>query len=111
MIAIFVAMPGLIFWAFGIPLFFLGRLIILRNAVVEQAKLLENVQKQNRLAHRFRIRLGFLTSGYREEYFYWEIILLLRKSFLVLLVTFLQAVSGGMQSLTFLVIILVFFIV
>ena len=65
----------------------------------------------NYLTHRFRIRLGFLTSGYTDDYYYWEIVLLLRKTVLVLLVTFLQAVSGGMQSLTFVVIITIFYFI
>jgi len=45
------------------------------------------------------VRLGFLTAGYDDKYFYWEIVLLARKSFLVLLIVFLSSVSSGVQSL------------
>ena len=48
-----------------------------------------------KLRERFRMRLGFLIQGYKEEFFYWEIVLLLRKTILVLLMTFLAPISSG----------------
>ena len=57
------------------------------------------------------MQLGFLTSGYHDAYYYWEIVLLLRKTALVLLVTFLAPVSSGGQSLTFIIILIGFYIV
>ena len=45
------------------------------------------------------IRLGFLVAGYTKEYYYWEIVLLIRKSILVLVIVKLATVSSGMQSL------------
>ena len=47
-----------------------------------------------------KLRLGFLTQGYEEEYYYWEIVLLLRKTVLVLMLTFLAPISAGVQSLS-----------
>ena len=44
---------------------------------------------------RFKLRLGFLTQGYKEEYYYWEIVLLLRKTVLVMILTFGAPVSAG----------------
>ena len=46
------------------------------------------------------MRLGFLTAGYDDKYFYWEIVLLSRKSILVIMIVFLSSVSSGVQSLT-----------
>lgn len=45
------------------------------------------------------MRLGFLTAGYDDKYFYWEIVLLSRKSILVIMIVFLSSVSSGVQSL------------
>ena len=47
-----------------------------------------------------KLRLGFLTQGYEDKYYYWEIVLLLRKTVLVLMLTFLAPISAGIQSLS-----------
>ena len=44
---------------------------------------------------RFKMELGFLIQGYEDEYYYWEIILLLRKTILVLAMVFLAPISAG----------------
>ena len=51
------------------------------------------------LYKRFRMRLGFLTSGYKDEFYYWEIVLLLRKTAFVLFIIFMVPVSSGIQAL------------
>ena len=63
------------------------------------------------LVIRFRIRLGFLTAGYVDDLYYWEIILLMRKTMIVLLLTFLAPVSSGVQSLTAIMIFVIFFMI
>jgi len=45
------------------------------------------------------MELGFLIQGYEDEYYYWEIILLLRKTILVLAMVFLAPISAGIQAL------------
>ena len=73
--------------------------------VVKFSKLLEDNEYHSdptiykQLLARFKLRLGFLTQGYKPEYFYWEIILLLRKTLLVLILTFFEPYSSGFQSL------------
>ena len=109
-VTVFIAVPGLILWAIGIPLFFLRRLRLRREEIIEARKTIEN-ERNDYLDYRFRMQLGFLTSGYRDEYYYWEIVLLLRKTVLVILMTFLQSVSGGVQSLTFLAIMIIFYLI
>ena len=39
--------------------------------------------------------MGFLTQGYEDEYYYWEVVLLMRKTCLVLVLTFLAPISAG----------------
>ena len=41
-----------------------------------------------------------MTQGYTDEFYYWEVVLLLRKTILVLMLTFLAPISAGVQSLT-----------
>ena len=39
-------------------------------------------------------------QGFEDQFYYWEIVLLLRKTTLVLLLTFLAPISAGVQSLS-----------
>jgi len=64
----------------------------------------------NNLKARFRLQLGFLTQGYQEEFYYWEVVLLLRKTLLVLMMTFLAPISAGVQSLTAILILILFLV-
>ena len=57
---------------------------------------------------RNNLRLGFLTGGYEDNMYYWEIILLLRKTTLVLLMTFLAPISAGVQSLSAILLLIYF---
>lgn len=47
------------------------------------------------LNRRYNIRLGFLKAGYEEDKYYWEVVLLMRKTVIVMMVTFLAPVSAG----------------
>ena len=94
-----VSIPGLILWAFGIP--FLGLFMLKRFLrKLEELEFHSDPKIHKNLMARFKLQLGFLTQGYTDEYYYWEIVLLLRKTILVLLMTFLAPVSAGVQSLT-----------
>ena len=91
---VFISVPGILLWAFGIPYFFLKRLQVFLSDI-EGAKTHSDPKVLEALQQRFRLRLGFLTSGYQEEYYYWEVVLLYRKTLIVLMMTFLAPVSGG----------------
>ena len=45
------------------------------------------------------MRLGFLTAGYSDDRYYWEIFLLMRKSLLVIVIVFASSFSAGVASL------------
>jgi len=93
-----VSTPGLILWAFGIPL--LGAYLLRRNIrALEEVKFNSDPKIHSNLEARHKMRLGFLTQGYVEDYYYWEVVLLLRKTILVLLLVFMAPVSSGVQSL------------
>ena len=103
--------PGMIFWAGGIPLFALYNLQKNRKQLETLRERLGDVEGGaiDDLASRFNIRLGFLTAGFSEEHYYWEIVLLMRKTIIVMMVTFLAPVSAGIQSLFALFVLLGFF--
>ena len=99
MIVFSVSIPGLIIWAFGMPLL---AFYVVRRARINLAALEFHSDPviYNTMRDRNKLRLGFLTQGYEDKYYYWEVVLLLRKTVLVLLMTFLAPVSAGVQSLS-----------
>ena len=104
-----VSLPGMIAWVLGIPLYALRKLCTNKK---ELLKLKDIAGKQHEyLLRRFKIRLGFLTAGYSDDYFFWEIWLLGRKSILVMMIVFLSSVSSGVQSLTSILFLMAFFMI
>jgi hypothetical protein len=69
-----VAMPAMILWGFGIPLFGLALLLLDRDKI-------EKLE--------IRQKLGFLFRGYSLKFFYWEIVIMFRKIVLILIQSFL----------------------
>ena len=56
-----------------------------------------------------RLKYGFLYNGYKERFYYWEFIIILRKLFIILFFVFISRVSIPIQALcTFIVILLSF---
>ena len=109
-VLILVSIPALLSWAVGIPIY---ALIKLRKnlQVLGAIKKHSEGKVHEDLMKRFKVRLGFLTSGYHDEYYYWEIVLLMRKTLIVLMLTFLAPVSSGVQSLTAILVFVLFFMV
>ena len=84
-----VSVPGLIVWAIGIPVFALCK--ILRN--IEKLRYIRKMKialRSEAVIMKHKVRLGFLTSGFDNRYYYWEIVLLFRKTLIVLLIVFLN---------------------
>ena len=107
---IFVSVPGLIAWAVGIPIF---ALLQLNNSMAEIRKMeIHSAGKSHDdLKRSIAIRLGFLKAGYEDKYYYWEIVLLMRKTSIVLFIVFLSSVSSGIQSLVSIAIMSAFYII
>ena len=72
--AFMVALPSLIAWGMGIPLFAL--LLLIRSS-----KRLETLQ--------VREKYGFLFRGYKLRYYFWEILIMYRKIALIFIGVFL----------------------
>ena len=77
----------------------------LRN--IEENKFHSDPAILTNLKSRHKLRYGFLTQGYVDNYYYWEIVLLLRKTILVLLMVFLAPLSAGVQSLSAILLLIV----
>ena len=107
-----VSVPGLLAWAAGIPIYALVKLFHNVGHLEKIKKFTEGKGTQHdELRRSFKVRLGFLTAGYADKYFYWEIVLLMRKTLLVLMIVFMSSVSSGVQSLSVISILTVFFII
>jgi len=106
----FVSLPALLAWAVGIPVF---ALIMLRRNLDKLKKIQEHADgnMHEDLMRRFKMRLGFLTAGYDDTFYYWEIVLLMRKTLIVLMLTFLAPVSAGIRSLTAILVFVLFFMI
>ena len=105
-----VALPGLILYAFGMP--FLGLALTKRfRKKIEAVEFHSDPKIKMNLEARFKLQLGFLTNGFHDEYYYWEIVLLLRKTILVLLMVFMAPISSGVQSLTAIMLLIVSIVV
>ena len=107
----FVSIPGLVVWALGIPFYALYKLHDNRKILAEMLQTSQghegNMHKE--LNRRFNVRLGFLKAGYNDKYYYWEVVLLMRKTVIVMMVTFLAPVSSGVQSLTAICVLIMFY--
>jgi hypothetical protein len=77
---LFVAVPMLIFYVFGMPLFVLYRLYKNRTELTKTnfAAINRNVVQ----------RYHFLFKGYEPEFYYWEIVIMIRKVLLVCITVF-----------------------
>ena len=68
-----VSIPGIILWAFGVP--FLAFYMLKRFLKqMSDAEFHSDPAIYNQLQKRFKLRLGFLTQGYTDEYYYWEVV-------------------------------------
>jgi hypothetical protein len=79
------AIPVLIFWCIGIPLAFYISLVTSRKRLKEES-----------VARRF----AFIYSGYQPESYYWEFVVVVRKSYFVLVSNLLSTYNMDVQSYT-----------
>ncbi|CDW91326.1 UNKNOWN [Stylonychia lemnae] len=91
-----VALPCIIVWGLGIPFFALSILIKMR-------KKLENFQ--------IKQKYGFLYRGYRKQYYYWEIVIMYRKIFIIFTVVFISNFGIIAQALIVFLFLIVFLLI
>ena len=91
-----VAMPCLVLWGAGIPLAVLFLLFRKRKQLDEEAQ---------------REQLGFLYRGYRNDFYFWEIVIMYRKNALIFIAVFIKSQGTITQALVVLLLLIVFFYV
>ncbi|CDW85128.1 UNKNOWN [Stylonychia lemnae] len=91
--ALAVALPAMIVWGLGIPFF--GLALLLRN----KKQLDQIVTRQ---------KLGFLFRGYKRKYYYWEIVIMYRKIFLIFIQVFLLQYGVITQAMVVLILLIGF---
>eukprot|EP00347_Sterkiella_histriomuscorum_P009503 403340963 len=89
----FIALPCIIVWGLGIPFFALVLLMRYR-------KRLESIE--------IKQKLGFLYRGYRQEYHFWEIVIMYRKIVLIFVSVFLSNYGVVAQALIVFIILILF---
>ncbi len=67
-------MPALVIWGLGIPMFAYGLMF-------KERKTLDSIKT--------RQKFGYLFRGYKQRYYYWEIVIMNRKIFLIFIQVFL----------------------
>jgi hypothetical protein len=84
-----VALPGLILWGGAVPL--TATIFVFRN-------------RQQFDDLKIKQRYGFITTGYVDEHYYWEIVIMYRKMFVISASLFFASLSVDLQTLSVLII-------
>ena len=74
------AIPGLIVWGIGLPV--LAFLVLYR---AKQNDKLDSLHK--------KVTYGFLFLGYKRQYYWWELVILARKFFILMTLVWLNRIS------------------
>lgn len=86
--------PSIVLWGFGMPLVTLYLLyknksrIQLTMSLTSESQLIEK-QEQWLL----KMKYGFLLNGYKQKYYYWEIVILVKKMLLIFITVYMSSIS------------------
>jgi len=106
-----VAVPGLLFWVIGVPALLVRKIYVYKKAQREiEAKEQQSTADKNYLRV-LKIRYGFLCEGYRCAYDYWEIVIMVKKVFIIFTAVHLRSVSPSMSVLLSLIFMFVTFLI
>ena len=89
--SLIVAMPGIILWAIGFPTLLL--MLMLKN------------RRRIHLDY-YRVVFGFLFNGYKFNKFYWELVIMYRKTILITISVFVIYQSRILQALNVIILLL-----
>ena len=90
-----IAVPSLIIWGFGIPLF--AWIVLARN-------------KDSLTQIETREKYGFLYSGYKENYYFWETVNMYRKITIIFISVFLKLAGVITQALVVFLVLITFLV-
>ena len=107
-IFILISIPAPLAYAFAVPIYTYKKLTKNLDLIERITGNTDNRSVKKTVLSRFKVRYGFLTEGYCSDYYYWEIVKLSEKSVIILLLTFLGPISSGVQSLTVIIVFIVY---
>ena len=88
-----IALPSIIVWIFGVPIAL--SIVLYKNR--ERIRQMENSNQLSKLDQHqikeLRMKFGYLFSGYKKNLYYWEIVMIFTKVFLVMVTVYLKVVS------------------
>ena len=87
------ALPGILIWGIGIPLFALLILYRFRFNLTE-----DNVKE----------RYGFLYNGYKARNYYWESVVMFRKVAMIFITVFLSSLGRIVQALAVIILLAIY---
>ena len=93
--SIIFAIPSILVWGFGIPIF--AQVVLYKHrAEIDDIEIRE--------------KYGFLCNGYKKKYYYWESVNMYRKIIIILISVFLKLFGVITQALVIFLVIIVFLI-
>ena len=93
--SLMIALPSLLIWGFGIPLF--AWIVISRNK--NELDFIETREKY-----------GFLYNGYKKKYYFWESVNMYRKITIIFIAVFLKLAGVITQALVIFMVLIIFLI-
>lgn len=91
---VIMVLPGLILWCFGLPILCFIVLLKVRNRLTSTPT---------------GLQFSFLYKGYTPQHFYWEFVILYRKTALICASVFFSLVSNLAQAFSVLAVLLIYF--
>lgn len=89
-----VSVPAILIYVIGMPLYFL-RVLYLNKKNIFNIKDKENLDVSDQTAIEvFVQRWGFLILGLKPEFWFWEIVVMLRKTIMIFATDTLSSISG-----------------
>ena len=94
-------------WVIGLPVFFFCVLRSNQQTIRDIAKKNATTKLEKLKIDTFQNRYGFLISGVHIEFYYWEVVVMLRKSLIIFACEFLSSISPNVQILTTMLIVII----
>ena len=94
-----VSVPAIIIFVIGMPLYFV-RVLYLNKELIANISNKENLDTSDQYKMEvFVQRWGFLILGLKPEYWFWEVVVMFRKTIMIFATDTLSSISGEVQVL------------
>ena len=95
----YITIPGLVIYVLALPAFFFS-VVHNQREMIELNAIKQDLNKVKQLqVEKFITRFGFLFNGYKKQYFYWDLIVMMRKVLVIFATEYLKTISNEIQVL------------